>query len=186
MNASSYSRMHGIVLDNAHKILVVLLPLELKQKFFSATVMSVLLYGCETWSVTATMEKRTNGAFTKLLRYASNIRWQDIITNAVVYRGFEFNNLAAQVRKRRVRFAGHWMRATYQPVCHLVLKEPTSYIRGKGNTRTYTKTILADIRLYVPNAELVDIIELASDRIQWKKVVEQIYSRTKYISNNLI
>ena len=35
----------------------------------------------------------------------------------------EFNNLAAQVRKRRVRFAGHCLRATYQPVSHLVFKE---------------------------------------------------------------
>ena len=148
--------------------------------------MSVLLYGCETWSVTATMEKRTNGAFTKLLRYASNIRWQDRITDAVVYRGFEFNNLTAQIRKRRVRFAGHYLRATYQPVCHLVLKEPTAYVRGKGNTKTYTKTIIADVRLYLPNVELVDVIKMANNRIEWKNVVEQIYSRKKYIRNNLI
>ena len=123
-----------------------------------------------------------NGAFTKLLRYVSNIHCQDRITNAVVHKGFEFNNLAAQVRKRRVRFAGHCLGATYQPVCHLVLKEPTAYVRGKGNT----KTILAHVRLYLPNVELVDVIEMASNRIQWKKVVEQIYSRTKYISNNLL
>ena len=113
------------------KIWVSELPLELKQNIFSATVISVLLYGCETWNVTVMMEKRMNEAFTKLLRYASNIHWQDRITNAVVYRGFEFNNLAAQVRKRRVRFAGHCLRATYQPVCHLVFKEPTSYVEAR-------------------------------------------------------
>ena len=46
------------------KMWVSELPLELKQKLFSATVMSVLLYGCETWIVTVMMEKRMNGAFT--------------------------------------------------------------------------------------------------------------------------
>ena len=74
----------------------------------------------------------------------------------------------AQVRKHRVRFAGHCLRATYQPVCHLVFKEPTGYARGKGSTRTYTKTIIADVRLYIPNVELVDIIKMANNRIGWK------------------
>ena len=120
------------------KIWVSELPLELKQNFFSATVMSVLLYGCETWSVTVMMEKRMNGAFTKLLRNASNIHCQDRITDAVVNRGFEYNYLAAQERKRIVRFAGHCLRATYQPVCHLVFKEPTSYVRGKGGIHYYS------------------------------------------------
>ena len=73
----------------------------------------------------------------------------------------------------------------YQPVCHLVFKEPASYVRGKGSTETYTKTITADVRLYIPNVESVDIIKMANNKIEWKNVVEQIYSRTKYISNNL-
>ena len=58
------------------------------------------------------------------------------------------------------------LRATYQPICHLVFKEPTGYARGKGiiiTNKTYTKTIIADVRLYIPNVDLVDVIKMTSN-----------------------
>ena len=46
----------------------------LKIEFFRATVEKVLLYGAEAWTLTETLEKRLDGCYTRLLRYALNIR----------------------------------------------------------------------------------------------------------------
>ena len=44
----------------------------LKRSFFRAVVESVLVYGATTWTLTATLEKRLDGAYTRMLRAALN------------------------------------------------------------------------------------------------------------------
>ena len=47
---------------------------ELKKRFFLATVESILLYGCESWSMTAAMERSLDGTYTRMLRKALNVQ----------------------------------------------------------------------------------------------------------------
>ena len=49
------------------------------------TVETVLLYGADAWSLTKGQEKALDGTYTRLLRYALGIRWQDHQTNTQVY-----------------------------------------------------------------------------------------------------
>ena len=51
---------------------------ELKKKFFIATVESILLYGCESWSLTEADEKSLNGTYTRMLRKATNVHWSHV------------------------------------------------------------------------------------------------------------
>ena len=46
---------------------------QFKVKLFSSTVESILLYGCETWTITKKIEKRIDGCYTRLLRTALGI-----------------------------------------------------------------------------------------------------------------
>ena len=57
----------------------------LKKRFFVATVESILLYGCESWALTVTMEKSLDGTHTRMLRSAMNIPWDSFTTNDEVY-----------------------------------------------------------------------------------------------------
>ena len=41
---------------------------KIKQNFFPATVMSLLLYGCTTWTVTKCMEKKSDWNYSRMLR----------------------------------------------------------------------------------------------------------------------
>ena len=50
-----------------------------KIRLFCSTVESVLLYGCETWTLTKKLEKRINGCYTRLLRSALGYSWKDHI-----------------------------------------------------------------------------------------------------------
>ena len=46
---------------------------ELKKRFFLSTVETILLYGCESWSMTEAQEKTLNGTYTRMLRKALNV-----------------------------------------------------------------------------------------------------------------
>jgi hypothetical protein len=106
---------------------------DLKIHFFIATIESILLDGCESWTLTEkSQEKSLNGTYTKMLRVAVNTHWSSHTPNIELY-----GNLPADSDKiacRRLQLAGH---------CHpelstqqLVLWEPKHGVRGRGRPRT--------------------------------------------------
>ena len=46
---------------------------DLKRRFFVSIVESILLYGCESWTLTEKMEKKLDGSYTRMLRKALNV-----------------------------------------------------------------------------------------------------------------
>ena len=47
-----------------------------KHSFFPAAVVSILLYGCTTWTLTKRMEKKLDGNYTRFLREILNKSWR--------------------------------------------------------------------------------------------------------------
>ena len=68
-------------LDELDKIWKSNLPDNLKRNFFRAAVETVLLYGSVSWTLTTHLEKKIDGAFTRILRTAFNRSWKDHPTN---------------------------------------------------------------------------------------------------------
>ena len=92
-----------------------------KINIFRATVESVLLYNATTWTMTEGLEKSLDGAYTKLLRYALGIRWQDRVKNEDLYGTLP--KISIRLRERRLTFAGHCWRSPQsapQPVSDLL------------------------------------------------------------------
>jgi hypothetical protein len=142
---------------------------QLKVSFFRSVVESILLYGCETWSLTEALDTKLDGNYTRLLRYVQGIHWSEHITNEVVYN--DLPKLSATIRKRRLQFAGHCIRADNQVVSKLVLWEASGAMKvGGGNITTYPKRILDDINTVQRDKtyKLEDIIPLAMNRELWK------------------
>ena len=79
------------------------------------------------------------------------------------------------ITHRRIRFAGHCLRATNQPVQQLILLNPghKNMRQGQGNTLTYYKILIEDLKtIGYYNIEFYtekQITELAYDRKDWKK-----------------
>ena len=141
----------------------------LKVSFFRSVVESILLYGCETWSLTGALETKLDGNYTRLLRYVQGIHWLEHITNDVVYNGLI--KLSDTIRKRRLQFAGHCIRAENQSVSKLVLWEADGPVRvGGSNITTYQKRILSDISTVQRDKayKFEDIIPLTMNRDLWK------------------
>ena len=98
------------------------LPRTYKIMFFKATVESVYLYGAESWTLTKTLERRLDGCYTRLLRHALNISWQQKVRNVVLYK--DLPAISTVIKERRLRFAGHCHRATTEPIHSVLFWQP--------------------------------------------------------------
>ena len=52
---------------------------DLKRRLFVAAVESVLTYDCEAWTLSVKDEKTLDGVYTRMLRVALNVSWEDHI-----------------------------------------------------------------------------------------------------------
>ena len=89
---------------------------------------------------------RILNTYTKLLRYALNVRWQDKVKNVDLYKSL--SKVSVRLRQRRLAFAGHCWRSSqsaFQPVSELLFW----FGDGEGNKSsgaywTYVHVLLKD------------------------------------------
>ena len=58
---------------------------KMKRSFFQAAVVSILLYGCTTWTLTKRLEKKLDGNYTRMLRAILNKSWRQHPTRHQLY-----------------------------------------------------------------------------------------------------
>jgi hypothetical protein len=114
----------------------------LKVKLFQATVESVLLYGCETWTITKKIGKALDGCYTRMLRSALNVSWKMHMTNKELYG--DIPKVTAKISSRRLQYAGHCKRAKGRIVSDLVTWRPTQGRRAKGRPKKTFVDLLQD------------------------------------------
>ena len=75
-------------------------------------VISIFLYACESWTLTAELEKRTHAFEMRCYRRLLNISYKGHVTNEEVRRKIqaaigEDDELLTLVKKRKLRWFGH-------------------------------------------------------------------------------
>ena len=139
---------------------------DLKIRLFQATVESILLYGSETWTMTASLLKRIDGCYTRMLRMALNVNWRQRLTNKVVY-GY-LPRVTSKIQARRMKLAGHIQRHEELIAHKLLLWEPLHGARGRGRPPlTFVDTIRRDTEL--DNTD--EIRRLMTDRQLWRRTI---------------
>ena len=78
---------------------------KIKRSFFQATVVSILLYGCTTWTLTKRTEKKLDYNYTRMLRAILNNIWRQHLTKQQLYS--HLPPIAKTIQVRRNRHAGH-------------------------------------------------------------------------------
>ena len=58
---------------------------KMKRSFFQAVVVSILLYGCTTWTLTKRLEKKLDGNYTRMLRAILTKSWRQHPTRHQLY-----------------------------------------------------------------------------------------------------
>ena len=99
---------------------------KLKRNFFRAAVETVLLYGSVSWTLTTHLEKKIDGAYTRMLRTALNRSWKDHPTNVELYG--HIPPISKLLQQQRMRFAGHcWHSKEEQAGDGLLWKPPQGH-----------------------------------------------------------
>ena len=144
-----------------------------KLRIYNACVLSVLLYGAETWALNATLVVRLNEFDTKALRRIEGIHWIQHIPKEEVRRRTRQPPSSSLAAQRRVRWLGHVLRcAPDHPTRALLEFDPAreGWRRPRGAPRTRWLDVLAnDLRRL--NVDLADAADLAQDRRGWRRLV---------------
>ena len=109
---------------------------KMKRSFFQAAVVSILLYGGTTWTLTKRREKKLDGNYTRMLRAILNKSWRQHPTRHQLYGHLPPITKTMQVR--RTTHAGHYRRSRDELISDVLLWTPT-YGRAKAGrpARTY-------------------------------------------------
>ena len=112
------------------------LTYKMKPTFFQVAVVSILLYGCTTWTLTKRLEKKLDGNYTRMLRAILNKSWKQHPTKHQLY-GHQ-TPIAKTIQIRRTGHARHCWKSRDVLISDL-LQWTHSYGRAKAErpARTY-------------------------------------------------
>ena len=99
---------------------------KMKRSFFQTAVMSILLYGCTTWTLTKRTEKKVDGNYTRMLRAILNKSWRQHATKQQLYGHLPLITKTIQVW--RTRHAGYCWRSRDELISDVVLWTPLPYL----------------------------------------------------------
>ena len=140
----------------------------MKRSFFQAAVVSILLYGCTTWTLTKRLEKKLDGNYTRMLRAILNKSWRQHPTRHQLYG--HLPPITKNINVRRTTHAGHCWRSRDELVRGVLLWTPT-YGRAKAGrpVRTYIHQLCEDT-----GCGPEDLPEAMNDREKWRERVRDI------------
>ena len=78
---------------------------KMKRSLFQAVVVSLLLYGCTTWTLTKQLAKKLDGNYTRMLRAILNKSWRQHPTRHQLYG--HLPPITKTIQVRRTRHVGH-------------------------------------------------------------------------------
>ena len=118
-----------------------------KMKIFESNVISVLLYGCESWKINKYNEKRIDTFVQKCLRRILKIYYPNMISNEELYKLAKIKKVSDTIRYRRRRYIGHILRQDPLKYPHAVIKWQPEGKRSLGRPReTWMRTAERDLR----------------------------------------
>ena len=140
---------------------------KMKRSFFQAAVLSILLYGCTTWTLTKRLEKKLDGNYTRMLQAILNKSWRQHPTRHQLYG--HLPPITKTIQVRRTRHAGHCWKSRDELISDVLLWT-TTYGRAKAGrpARTYIHT-------YSSYVGIRDVAQKTmNDREKWWERVRDI------------
>ena len=140
----------------------------MKRSFFQAAVVSILLYGCTTWTLTKRLEKKLDGNYTRTLRAILNKFWRQHPTRNQLY-GY-LSPITKTIQVRRTRHAGLCWRSKDELISDVLLWTP-AYGQAKAGrpARTYIQQLCEDT-----GCSPEDLLEVMNNREKWRERVRDI------------
>ena len=137
--------------------------LKTKMRFYNSNVLSNLLYGCETWHIKTSQEKKLDAFDSKCIRKILGIRWSNFITNEEVRTRAERRPVSSIIFKRRLSRLGHVTRLPPESLANRVLQWNPQGQRRRGRPKmNWRRTIDRDLQMV--SRRWSDALRVAADR----------------------
>ena len=175
--STTFGRLTKRVWKNRH------LSISTKVRVYEACVLSILLYGAETWPTYRSQESKLTAFHTSCLRFILGKTWEDKIANEDIFKITGSGPLSSRLKFYRLRWAGHVNRMSQHRIpcllLHGVLEMGT---RQKGRPRLRFKDVLKR-GLKDFGVEPLSWTSLSRDRPSWRSKLHA--GRLRDTSNNL-
>ncbi|KAJ4438068.1 hypothetical protein ANN_14007 [Periplaneta americana] len=153
-----------------------LLSRNLKVRIYKTVILPVVLYGCETWTLTLREEQRLRVFENKVLRKIFGVKRDEVtgewrkIHNAELHEFYSSLDIIRNIKSRRLRWAGHVACMGESKNIYRVLVGRLEGIRPLGRPRRrWEDNIKMDLRELGYDGRVW--INLAQDRDQWRSYV---------------
>jgi hypothetical protein len=151
-----------------------------KLHIFKSCVVSVLLYGCETWLVTEGIKRKLQVFVNRCLRRILRIFWPNTISNAELWERANMTDINTTIRRRKYGWIGHTLRKPSEEVCHRALQYNPQGSRPVGRPKnTWRRTVLSEVNTLqeFSSSRVTNITSLktiADRRARWRNLVSSL------------
>ena len=148
------------------------ITLKLKIRLMHSLVLSTFLYACESWTLTADIQRRIQVMEMRCFRRLLNINYIDHITNEEVKRRIrleigQYEEFLSTVKKRKPKWYGHVTRAS--GLSKTIMEGTVRGGRKRGGQRKRWEHNISEWT----NLSSAETLRLAVDRSRWRKVVSK-------------
>ncbi|KAJ4431757.1 hypothetical protein ANN_20362, partial [Periplaneta americana] len=149
-----------------------LLSKNLKVRIYKTVILPVVLYGCETWTLTLREEHRLRVLENKVLKKIFGAKRDEVtgewrkLHNAELHALYSSPDIIRNIKSRRLRWAGHVARMGESRNAYRVLVGRPEGKRPLGRPRCRWEDIKMDLREVGYDDR--EWINLAQDRDQWR------------------
>ena len=163
MAKANFGQMRGILTS-------LNLSRGIRLRILKSYIWSVLLYGCETWTVSRKMKKRLEATEMWFIRRMMRIPWVARRTNQEVLQMAGMSReLITTVRRRQLGYLGHVLRRDgLEKDCLLGMIEGR---RARGRQRM---KYMDDIKEMVGREKIEEVVGLAENRRVWHSIVANV------------
>nr|KAG5696609.1 hypothetical protein BaRGS_034070 [Batillaria attramentaria] len=146
-----------------------------KLRIFNSNVKSVLLYGCETWRTTKTMQQKIHTFLNTCLRRIFNIQWPEKIRNEELWERAGQEPATKQILRRKWGWIGHTLRKPASSTTRQALTWNPQGKRKRGRPRNSWRRD-TEAELYKQGTNWTGVARIAQNRVRWRRVVDGLCS----------
>ena len=133
-------------------------------------ILSTFIYACESWILTAEIERRIQALEVRCYRRLLNISYKDHVTNAEIHNRIQnatgvHDDLRTMIKKRKLRWYGHISRSS--DMAKIILQGTVKGARRRGRQKKRWEDNLKEWT----GMGFGDPLGAAEDREGWKFIV---------------